>query len=111
MAQGKHGNPLLERRWRDRIADWQSSRLSVRDFCQAQGISEASFYAWRKQIAHRDRDGAKAVPVAPAFIPLRVAPTAVIEVVLTTGLIVRVPAGVDSAVVAQLVAALGAQPC
>jgi hypothetical protein len=111
MSKRNHRNPQLERRWRDLIGRWQRSKLTVRDFCQAHDISEPSFYAWRSEIARRDLDHAKAAPATPTFVPVRVTPSAVIEVVLTTGVIVRVPAGADSAVVAQLVAALGDKPC
>jgi hypothetical protein len=109
MSQRNPRNPQLERRWRDLIGRWQRSKLTVRDFCQAHDISEPSFYAWRSELVRRDR--AKATPAALTFVPVRVTPSAIIEVVLTTGVIVRVPAGVDSSLVAQLVAALGTKPC
>ena len=42
---------------------------------------------------------------------MTVVPDAVVEVVLPTGVVVRVPAAADAAAVAKLVAALGAAPC
>lgn len=111
MSQRNPRNPQLERRWRDLIGRWQRSKLTVRDFCQAHDISEPSFYSWRSELARRDHDHAKASSSAPIFVPVRVTPVATIEVVLTTGLIVRVPSGADPAAIAQLVAALGAKPC
>jgi|SRR5689334_862019 hypothetical protein len=36
--------------WRDRLAEQQRSGLSVKQFCQQQGLTEYSFYAWRKRL-------------------------------------------------------------
>jgi|SRR5947209_16911015 len=104
-------DPKLERRWRDLIARWERSDLTVRDFCSDHRISEPSFYAWRRELAARDREKGPPTPPVPTFVPVRVAPPAVIEVVLPTGVVVRVPVGADPAAAARLVAALGAGPC
>ena len=111
MATRHSRDPKLERRWRDLIARWERSDLTVRDFCSAHRVSEPSFYAWRRELAARDRARPPAPAAAPTFVPVRVAPPAVVEVVLPTGVVVRVPAGADPAAVARLVAALGAGPC
>jgi transposase len=47
----------------------------------------------------------------PTFVPVRVAPSATIEVVFKSGIVVRVPVGADPSAVAQLVAALRGTPC
>ncbi|WP_409994654.1 IS66 family insertion sequence element accessory protein TnpA [Blastopirellula marina] len=39
--------------WRSLIAEQASSRLSVRAFCLRRGVSEASFYARRRELARR----------------------------------------------------------
>ena len=101
----------LERRWRDLIARWERSDLTVRDFCSEHRVSEPSFYAWRRELAARDRDAGPATPPAPTFVPVRVTPPTGLEVVLPTGVVVRVPSGADPAALAQLVAALGARSC
>jgi transposase-like protein len=109
---GRHSrDPKLERRWRDLVARWERSDLTVRDFCSDHQISEPSFYAWRRELAARDRVGTPATATLPTFVPVRVAPPVGVEVVLPTGVVVRVPAGADPAAVARLVAALGATPC
>jgi hypothetical protein len=107
MSARKPRDPKLERRWRDLIARWERCDLTVRDFCFTHRISEPSFYAWRRELTAR----ATAEPAVPTFVPVRVTPAAIIEVVLTTGVVVRVPAGIDPVSVAQLVAALGSTPC
>lgn len=42
----------------------------MRRFCQARGLSEPSFYAWRRTL--REREAA----AAPAFVPVTVLPSA-----------------------------------
>jgi len=37
-----------EKLWRSRLARQAASRLSVRAFCQREGVAEPSFYAWRR---------------------------------------------------------------
>ena len=43
--------------WRLVIEEHGASGLSVRAFCEREGVSEPSFYAWRKRL--RDRDDAR----------------------------------------------------
>ena len=105
----------LERRWRQLLAQWQRSQQSVREFCAAHHVTQASFYAWRRELAVRDQERTDSISepaTAPtaAFVPLRVIPDASIEVVLPSGVIVRVPVGGDPVTIARLVAALRATP-
>jgi transposase-like protein len=111
MSVGKPRDPKLERRWRDLIARWKRSGISVSDFCIDQGVSESSFYAWKRELAARDQAVTPTTTPMPTFVPVRVASTAAIEIVLTSGVVVRVPVGADLLSVAQLVAALEATPC
>ena len=111
MATRGSRDPKLERRWRDLIARWQRSDLTVRDFCSAHRVSEPSFYAWRRALAARAPEPLPVTAPVPTFVPVRVTPTAVIELALPTGVVVRVPSGADPAAVARLVMALGAAPC
>jgi hypothetical protein len=60
----------------------------------------------------RERDGQQAtIRRKPTLVPLRVVPDAILEVVLPTGLVVRVPAAVEASVVAKLVTALRTATC
>lgn len=111
MSAGKPRDPKLERRWRDLIARWKRSGVTVSDFCIDQGVSIASFYAWKRELAARDQAVTPTTTPMPTFVPVRVAPPATIEVVLKSGVVVRVPVSADPLAVAQLVAALGATPC
>ena len=97
--------------WLDLITRWKTSGQSVAAFCAARGVSQASFYAWRQRLAgHTSKSDDSPTPAA-TFAAVRVVPDATVEVILRTGLVVRVPVGADPAAVARLVAALGGGPC
>jgi hypothetical protein len=84
-------DPAKERFWRRAVRRWQKSGLSVREFCDWQALSEPCFYAWRRELAKRDREsvatrsptaaysagrtpkqGRGKVSRLPAFLPIRV---------------------------------------
>jgi transposase len=113
VPKTRRRNPNREQFWRDTIHAWKASDLSVRAFCAARGLSEATFYVRRRELADRVQPTKADTPSGPrpTFAPVRVIPDLTVEVVLPTGLVLRVPLGVDPAAVARLVAALGRQPC
>jgi transposase-like protein len=79
--------------WRPRIAQQQQSGTSVRAFCQQHGISEYSFYHWRKRL--REQLPMKfALVEASQSLPAAVA---VLEVILTSGERLRIVPGIDAA--------------
>lgn len=47
-------DPALELRWRERLASWVASGLSVRAFCRGRGLVETAFYYWKRQLRARD---------------------------------------------------------
>jgi hypothetical protein len=112
----KHATHRIER-WRPIIADWRSSGLSVTAFCRARNVNRAGFHRWRTILEQLDRSPTTplAVPTEPksppVFVPLRVLPDAVVEVILPSGLQLRVPLSADAQQLARLVHALGASPC
>jgi hypothetical protein len=123
-----------ERHWRRLLRQWQRSGQGVRAFCWEHGLSEPSFYTWRRTIQERDRQAqprsrrrprqaGDPVPgtavhglhgdALPAFVPVTIAAAASpLEVMLRDGRVVRVPAGFDAATLRQLLAVLAeAPPC
>ena len=81
--------------WADRIAAQQRSGNSVKQFCKEQGLTEGSFYAWRKRLRKKE-------PVRFALVDrgaARQEPTteAALELVMTSGERLRIGAGVDTA--------------
>ena len=104
---GATRDPQREQVWRQHIAAWRRSGQSIRGFCSARQLSEASFYAWRRELRERDR------PQTPPlkFLPVQVRSEALIEITLPDGLVVRAPAVIEPTNLAALVAALRARPC
>ena len=74
-----------ERLWQDRVKRQAASGRSIREFCDQEGISQASFYAWRRRFREQATGAAsraatrRSVPDPPSrespgagdFIPLR----------------------------------------
>ena len=52
--------------WERRIEKQRRSRLSIAEFCSQEGVSTASFYAWRRRLRGADA----AVPQSPLFVPV-----------------------------------------
>ena len=113
MVRGQR-DPERERQWRQRMALWQASALSVRAFCGQQGLLETSFYYWKRELRARDQTAATAATkwssgkaARPTFVPLTVIPAATVsvEVRCPSGHVVCLPSCEVSAL-ADLFAAL-----
>jgi hypothetical protein len=87
-------------RWLERLRRWRASGQSVRRFCWCEGVSEPSFYQWRKRLSG-DVDSDRGERAA-AFVPVQVvegpaargaagwgAADALVEVVLPGGVTIR----------------------
>ena len=107
-------SPEKEGYWRKMLRRQGRSGLSVRQFCKDGGLSEASFFGWRREIAKRDRtaatreDGRSSLPVKQAtqdqeppspFIALRLTGDAAsaLELMHPRGHVLRIPSGFDGA--------------
>ena len=53
MSRGS--NPTKVAEWSDRLERFESSGQSVTQFCVAEGVSQPSFYQWRKRLGGNDR--------------------------------------------------------
>ena len=129
----RRADPEVERRWRQRISAWATSGLTARAYCRDHGVSEASFYSWRRKLRQRDgagelgrvrrsrskptsRCGAPDAGGTPTFVPVTLVggPTDVqadgqpasIEVVHASGTTVRINSKLDTGVLAAVFAAL-----
>lgn len=54
-GKGSHRDPDKESFWRKTLSEQAGSGQSVRVFCADRGLSEPSFYSWRRAIAQRNR--------------------------------------------------------
>jgi hypothetical protein len=95
MIEERAGLPKADE-WAERIAAQQRSGVSVKQFCKEQGVTEYSFYAWRKRLQ-------KKAPVRFGLVDKRAVrqesgTEAALELVLATGERLRIGAGVDAAI-------------
>ncbi len=126
MARGRQCDRVKEQHWRQHLAAWRRSGQTVRAYCRAQGLSEPSFYAWRRYLSERrprtttaDHAADPAQPTlsaaADAFLPVRLvdlpAVTPPVEVVLRGGRVLRVTAGFSASTLRDLIALLEDLPC
>lgn len=84
-----------EQFWRRIVEGHRGSRQSVREWCDRHGVSEPSFYAWRRELAKRD-----AAAREPALMPVTITSSlpraaAPLEIAWPGGVVVRVPCGCD----------------
>ena len=120
-----------ERFWRQHLAAWRRSGRGIRDYCRNAGLSEPSFYAWRRVLAERqsERQSARRMvasarkqaerpeqsTTAAAFVPVRLieesAVAGSVEVMVRGGRVVRVAAGFAATTLREVVAVLEGLPC
>jgi transposase len=98
------------------LARFATSELSVVAFCAAEGVSQPSFYWWKRRLATESADAAtprhSAKDVAAVLLPVRVAaPSPAVELILPGGATLRLVPGCDLTFVRCLVDALGGASC
>ena len=92
VIETKPVNPKADE-WAERIAGQQRSGISVKQLCKEQGLTEYSFYAWRKRLEESGPVRFALVEKSPRRQE-RTAETA-LELVLATGERLRIGPGVD----------------
>jgi hypothetical protein len=82
MAKPERRDPAKEAFWRRMLLRFGRCNSTVRDFCFEHELSEANFFAWRREIARRDREApgssaatapSSAAATSPVFVNVRVA--------------------------------------
>ena len=102
--------------WRDTLAAFAASGQSVASFCQERGLKQATFYSRRLRLAKIDQQPpavARLQSTPPAFVPVVVEPRAIVEesfqVDLRGGRVLRLPASIPAARLAEVLHALEGQ--
>ena len=122
----------LERAWRQRVAGQAKSGLTVRAFCEREGLVVHQFTWWRRQVRIRDGQAkaTKKKPAGPArpkrrrsqrptprerFVPVELRhadlSSASIEIVLDRPPRIAVSTGFDPRLLRDVLRALGNEPC
>jgi transposase len=98
--------------WVERLARFASSGLTPAQFCALEAVSLPSFYSWKRRLTTAATPTEQTPDRGPRLLPVRLAPpAAIVELVLPTGAVLRLPPGSDLAWVRSLVAALGDASC
>jgi len=94
-------NTCAEAVWRQRLARFARGNWTVAEFCCREGVSNPSFYQWRKRLHQCDQRGRRVEQadsgtstgdLPGCFLPVNVTGLSVAEMELPNGIKVRVPA-------------------
>jgi hypothetical protein len=108
---GRRPDPAAHHLWQQRLERFRNSGLTVPAFCDREGISPASFYAWRRRLRHYTTPPAADVPrLLPVHLVTPPAGTPV-ELLLPSGVVLRLSPDTDLAWLRQLLPLLGVAPC
>ena len=102
-------DPATARLWQQRLQRFPQAGLSVLDFCDQEGVSPAAFYAWKRRLRHPPP---APEPAPTDFIPVRlVPPSPALELLLPSGLALRIGPDCEPALLRQVLPLLGVDPC
>ena len=98
--------------WREHVAGWEQSGQSIRGYCRAQGLSEAGFHFWKRELKRREERRASKAS-GPAFAELQIAEVheASIEIVLADARRIQVHPGFDEETLARVMAVMVRAGC
>ena len=110
MSKAKKTDTDQRQFWQMVLDIFKSSELSIRQFCKQEGLSEPSFYAWRKRLTQVDESDAdkEAVCQPDPFIQVSL-PTEQhggLELVLSSGNTLRISSPADSQTLTTVLSAL-----
>jgi hypothetical protein len=111
LAAPPRSRDATRQAWIDRLARFATAGLRPAAFCAAEGISLASFYLWKRRLGAPAAEPA-GTDAAPRLLPVRLAAAAPpLELVLPTGVVVRLSPDTDPAKLAALLRLLGVLSC
>jgi transposase-like protein len=92
--------------WRERIEAQERSGLTVERFCKEQGLTQQSFYLWRKRL--REQQPMRFALVETGSVRRQPETEAALELVLGSGERLRIGVGVDATTLRTVLEALRA---
>jgi transposase-like protein len=105
--------------WQQAVERQARSGDSIAAFCEAEGVSTASFYAWRRRLRDHSKQRHEG-DQTPRLVPLTVSPPPLqqitpalphVEIVLPDGVLLRVPDGMAQHTLRDVLAALEPDRC
>jgi transposase len=101
---------VIRQIWMDRLERFVTAGQAPAEFCAAEGVSVASFYGWKRRLAAESAAAAAVDPTRLLPVRLTAGPTPV-ELLLPSGVVLRLSPGCDFDFIRSLLATLGATPC
>ena len=92
--------------WQMVIETCKESGLSIAAFCKKEGISEASYYYWRKKLPATDPKSNRKAPPAFIEVALPQSNATVLELVLSSGNTLIINPGADDKMLSNVLSAL-----
>jgi len=95
--------------WQMVIETWQDSGMSVNKFCKAEGLSEGTFYNWRKRLSVRHSQRKEQSSSSPsAFIEVAMPKSdhAALELLLSSGNTLRISSEADNKILSNVISVL-----
>jgi transposase-like protein len=107
----KQAKSNTERRqfWQMAIETWKNSDMSVSKFCKAEGLSEGTFYGWRRRLSVRNAQRKEpADPRPSAFIEVAMPKNdhIPIELLLSSGHTLRIRSSADNETLSNVLSVL-----
>jgi transposase-like protein len=92
------------RQWAVLVEQWEGSGTTMREFCARHGVQHSTFAWWRHELSRRKRKNTGTIELVEIAVPGSGASERVIEVVLSNGIRLRVPAGFERRALEELLA-------
>jgi len=95
--------------WQMVMETWQDSGMPVSKFCKTEGLSEGSFYNWRKRLYGRNSQRNKqSNSRTPTFIEVAMPESghAALELVLSSGNVLRISSTADNRALSNVISVL-----
>jgi transposase-like protein len=95
--------------WQMVMETWQGSGMSVSKFCKAEGLSEGTFYNWRKRLSGGDTQRNKQADPNPSpFIEVTMPQSgpAALELVFSSGHTLRIRSTADDKTLTHVLSVL-----
>ena len=110
MNKSQKSNTDQQLFWQMVLETFKSSGLSVRQFCKQEGLSEPSFYSWRKRLTKVDEPEADEEEAcqSESFFQVSIPKnnSIALELVLNSGNTLRISSGTDSATLNDVISVL-----
>ena len=102
-------NPERERHWQAVLTQWQLSGQTISAFCRQRHLSQPAFGYWQRKLGF----GRRTKPRSPAatFVPITLISEPCVEVILPTGVILKLPLTAGEETISRWLAAARAVSC